>query len=447
MRKIAVFTLLLFLVYACPSRAEETAVLTLPQAVDQALKYNKNLDNIRKSVEESELKYRAARKEHLPKINTVYTYFRLGDDLNVTSTDPTTGDSFTFPVMTRENYTWITSFNLPIYMAGAIKLNEDIVRLGIDISKLRLLQARNELVQAVKCYYFNILRDDKLVVFFEQNLKTYLEHERVTRHLHEQGQVARNTLLAARVETLNARQELATARRNADISRSALNIAMGWEVNHPLVVEEELERKPFDLSLNDCLEVSRKNNPELVAFAFLKQQAEKAVRMETAHYIPTLDLSVNYMANTQGKSSGEEFMPNNILYSMLNLRWNIIDWGQKADEASSKRKNLEQVINNEKIVRDAVMMRVKEAQARLGTAAENIETAALALVEAKENVRIASLRYREQVAPASEVTDAMAALKKAELNHASALYDYNAAVAALECAMGADIQNIIGTVK
>jgi len=445
MRYFSFFLILILLATVCLSRAGEPTLLTLPQAVEQALQYNKNLDNIRKSVEESELKYRAARKERLPKINTTYTYFRLGDDLNVATTNPTSGDTFTFPLMTRENYTWITSFNLPIYMAGAIKLNEDIARLGIDISKLKLFQTRNELVQAVKCWYFNILRDDKLVAFYEQNLKTYLEHERVTRHLHEQGQVAKNTLLAARVETLNAKQELATARRNADISRSTLNIALGWDVNRPLAVEEELNRKPFDLTLDECLEKARKNNPELVAFAFLKQQAEKAVRLEIVHYIPTMDLSVNYMANTQGKSGGDEFMPNNLLYSMLNLRWNLFDWGQKADEAAARRKNLEQVINNEQIVRDAVLMRIKEANARLGTAAENIETATLALAEAKENVRIASLRYREQVAPASEVTDAMAALKKSELNHASAFYDYNAAVAALECAMGTDIHKIIGT--
>lgn len=441
------FLLSLFLQsHASLASVENAVSLSINKAVDLALQKNKTYDNVKKSIREAELNYSVTRKERLPKVSTSYSYLRFNEDLVMTTTNPLDNTLLQIPLLKKDNYTWLTSLSMPVYSGGTQELSEDINKLGIDVAKLRLLQAKNELVMNIKYYYYNVLKNKKFAEFLDQNLKSLREHERLTEQFHQQGLVAKNSVLEAKVEISNGEQELSTAQENAEISKSSLKVAIGMDISQDIILEDILEKKKFDLSMEDCLKFAEKNNPELVAFTFLKQQAEKGVELEKAHYNPTLSLTASYIKyGDRPNLAGYEGFPNNILSAMLNINWLILDWGQKSEESRIKKVQLEQIINNEKTAKDNISLKIKEAYARMATAEKNIETAELAVLYAKENVRITKLRYKEQVAQSSEVIDAVTALKKSEYNYYTALYNYNVAAAVLEHAMGKDTEKIIKT--
>lgn len=418
-------------------RAEDEVFLTIDKAVQTALTNNKTLDNVKKNLKQADIYYNQIKKERLPKLSTDYSYMRLNDDLITTLL------GYTFTIAEKNNYLWVTSLSMPVFDITQ-NLLENIAELGIDVAKLRLISAKNNLIFAAKYYYYNALKNKKLAEFFQQNLRSYQEHEVNTLKFFRQGLVAKNSLLEARLELSEAKQELLRALENVEVSLSTLNITMGMGISRKITLEDCLGKKEFKFSLEECLIYAGKNNPELAAFKFLKQQAEKAVQLEKAAYIPRLDISSRYYKyGDKFNLTGYEGYPNNILSSMLSLKWHIFDWGQKQDEAKIKEEQFKQIINNENIASDNIALKIKEAYAQLKTAEENLNVSEIAVIYAKENVRITNLRYCQQVAPSSEIIDAMTALKKAEFNLCDSLYSYNIAIAKLENSIGADTEKTI----
>lgn len=420
--------------------SENTTAITLNDAVNTALFNNKTFENVQKSLKEAQFAYNSSAKERLPKLFTKYGYMRFNQDFNITATNPIDNSLIQLNLLNKNNYMWNSTLAVPLYTGRSLELSEEVAKLGIDVAKMRLIKAKNELIYSVKFYYLNILKNIKFTNFLEQNLKNYKEHRELSVKYYKEGLVAKNSILEAEAETANAMQEFLSVQKNEEVLNSSLNAIMGINLNKKNSVKDFLEKKNFTFSLSDCIEYAKKNNPDLVAFTYLKKQAEKAVQIEQAYYIPRIDLSLNYMKyGNKPNLSGYDGLPNNLLYSMLDFSWNVFDWGQKRDEVKIKKSQLEQVMNNEKTVCDNTVVKIREFYAQKDAAENNIETAKLQINAAQENLRIIKIRYKEQESPSYEVINAITALKRAEYNYYTALYDYNIAVAGLENIMGMDL--------
>lgn len=83
-----------------------------------------------------------------------------------------------------------------------------------------------------------------------------------------------------------------------------------------------------------------------------------------------------------------------------------------------------------------IRLEVKAAHADLSVAETSIRTAEKALEQARENLRIIKLEYRQQIVTSTEVPDAAAFLTGARNNYHGALYGYYTALAELQGAVG-----------
>ena len=70
------------------------------------------------------------------------------------------------------------------------------------------------------------------------------------------------------------------------------------------------------------------------------------------------------------------------------------------------------------------------------TAYENIATAKLAVDQAEENLRMVTLRYKNQIATNTNVLDANTLLSDTRTNYYRAVYDYNIRLAGLARSVG-----------
>lgn len=440
MKKI-IFLLLIILLIT-PAFAEEPLPLTIDSSVQNALLNNKTFDNVKKSIQKAELNYRSTAKDALPNVLTRYSYMRFQKELDISYPDL----GLTLPIMDQDNYMWSTKLTVPLYTGGEQQMTEQIAKLGINTAKLNLFQAKNQMIASVKYYYFNALREEKFVEFLSQNVKNCAEHRSLSEKFYKEGLVAKNSVLEAKTEEANASLQLENSLRNVEVALSSLKTTMGMDINKPISLKDALDKKYFGKTLEECMEYAQKNNPELVAFSYSKKQAEYAIRIDQAHYIPKIDMSADYLKyGTHPNLTGYDYLPNNILYGMLNFTWSFWDWGKKSDEAKIKKLQLEQVINTEKTTRDNTMLKIKEAYTQLKTSDKNIDVACLAVDCAKENLRIVKLQYAQQITPSYEVINAITKLANAQYNYYNSLYLYNIAVAQLENLMGIDMEKIVST--
>lgn len=441
--KICLFPLLILLLLSFKeARPEEPLNFTLSKAVDTALEENKTIDSVKKSIRRAELNYKATVKDALPNIFTRYTYLRFQNELNVTYPDL----GLTLPIMERDNYMWSSKLTVPLYTGAEQQMTEQIAKLGINTAKLNLFQAKNQLVATVKCYYFIALREEKFAEFLKQNLKNCAQHRLLSEKFYKEGLVAKNSVFEAKTEEANASVQLENSLRNTEVALSSLKTAMGMDINKPVSLKDILEKKEFNKPLNECMQYAQKNNPELVAFSYSKKQAEYAIRIDEAHYVPKIDMSADYLKyGTHPNLTGYDNLPNNILYGMLNFTWSFWDWGKKCDEAKIKKIQLEEIVNTEKLTRDNTMLKIKEAYTQMESAGRNIDASNIAIDSAKENLRIVNLQYAQQLAASYEVVNAMTKLVNAQYNYYNALYLHNIAAAQLENLMGMDMGKIMNS--
>ena len=90
--------------------------------------------------------------------------------------------------------------------------------------------------------------------------------------------------------------------------------------------------------------------------------------------------------------------------------------------------------------------RAREAERAYRAIASNRERIRLgetAVAQARENLRLTLVKYRNGDATATDIVDAQTALTRASMRHAAALYDYLAGLSQLEYATGGDQSQLL----
>ena len=91
---------------------------------------------------------------------------------------------------------------------------------------------------------------------------------------------------------------------------------------------------------------------------------------------------------------------------------------------------------NAQSLRENSDLEVRTAYLNLNAAAQSIDTAKVAVEKAKEDYKIAQVRYTAGVGTNLDVMDAESKLTTAQSNYYNALYQYNSSKADLDRAMG-----------
>jgi outer membrane protein TolC len=114
----------------------------------------------------------------------------------------------------------------------------------------------------------------------------------------------------------------------------------------------------------------------------------------------------------------------------------VFDWGRtraarhRAEaQTESLRQRLEDLDRRIRLDVTSRVLEVRSAQAAIPVAERSVESA-------RENLRVASDRYREGLIPSSERLDAEIALQRAELDRAETLARLRLALASLDRAVG-----------
>ena len=104
----------------------------------------------------------------------------------------------------------------------------------------------------------------------------------------------------------------------------------------------------------------------------------------------------------------------------VQLQWKFWQSGKTRADTANVRQQISALKSNIEGYRNQVLEEVRGSILDCRVAGGNIETAAAALEQAKENWRITALQYQEQTALASDVLDARTFLSQADANYCTA---------------------------
>jgi outer membrane protein TolC len=413
-----------------PTRPEEVKIditqpITLEQAIELAIRNNKDLQETRLNLERSLLELREAEAGWYPNVDL---------RLNLIDADTASGQR-QLAIATQEGTqeqvgdTQTTSFD------GLLELSYNLYtggRRGADVRRAKRQVRFNELdVERITEQtrfvatrdYLNLQNTGARVNIEQAAVEDATQTLRDARLLEQAGLGTRFDVLQAEVELANAQQRLTRAQADQQTAsrRLAQTLSLGQQVE--ISAKDEIkEAGTWNLSLEESIVLAFKNRAELEQNLLQQEINEQLRQIALSEIRPQLSAFVSYdflddfedeVSIADGYSLGAR------------VQWRIFDGGAAVARAQQREKDLE--INETQFAnqRNQIRLEVEEGYFDLQANQNNIKTAQIAIAQAEESLRLARLRFQAGVGTQTDVINAQTALTTARGDLLTAVIEYN----------------------
>lgn len=395
-------------------------VLTLEQAVAEALSASRPVQMASLEVQKSRDRLLAAQTRRLPSLNVSLTgseqllnldfFFRKG----LFGTFP--GSSTPLPendtvVRTERTPTAIFSLSVaqPLTQLHRVNLGLEALRAGTEVAGQDLRFRRQEVIQGVRTAYHGVAQAQVALQWAEETVKLYREIERLTSDYLTQGVVLPADSLQVRAATAKAELDLQEATDTVAARREKLNLLMGRDVLGETRVEEIPPPAGGELDLPAARTRALEHRPDVEKLRLQIRQAEWDRKAKRAEAIPDVSLVLQWKRLIHFN----QFIPKDFATLGIALEWEPFDWGRRHHELAEKDRNLEQIRLSLREVEASAIIAVNEASRRLHRARLAQEVARLARQAAAEEARVAAERYSREAVLLRDVLKAQTGLAEA----------------------------------
>ncbi len=316
-----------------------------------------------------------------------------------------------------------------VYTAGArtarIRAAEEQLRFDqLDVERLT-----EQLRLDVSNDYYDLQQADERVRINRAAVTNAEASLRDAQALEQAGVGTRFDVLRSQVQLANANQNLTNGLNQQQVSRRQLVNRLSLNQVANAIAADPVEIAGlWNLPLEESIIQAFQNRAELQQQLVRRNISEQNRRIALASIKPRVAVSSNYNISDTFNDS-RSFGDN---YSLgANLNWNLYDGGAARARARVQEANIAISETNFANTRNQVRFEVEEAYSNLQSNLANIQTASVALEQAREALRLARLRFQAGVGTQTDVISAENDLTQAEGNRVTAILDYNRALARL----------------
>jgi outer membrane protein len=299
------------------------------------------------------------------------------------------------------------------------------------ITELQLGRARETVTFEVATAYVGVLLAQADRAVREQAIRqaqAILEDTRVRRR----GGVADpDDVLRSEVLLAESRDLFVSAQQAELATLSRLNYAMGRNASFPLLVKDWKNWPRFAGSLTDCLQTAVAQRPEIGVAQEAVAVAQYGVQAANADFLPRL-----YIRSDVGNVSGSGVRTGWQGGAGIHLDQTLYAGGRRQGESQSAEADVSAAAASAQSIFDSISLEVNLAYRAQFAAYERIGLSEPAVRQARENLRLVTVKYKNGNATPTDIVDAETTATRAEQRYYRAIYDYLAALARLEYAMG-----------
>jgi len=409
---------------------QETDYYTLDRAVQWALSENLGLKSAQEEIRAAMAIKNARRTDFFPTFNLTYRYVRNDDKERAENVGV---------IAPKNEYSFMAGFSQPLFAGFSIVNRYKISELSLQASQAGEEIFRQDIIfSTMEAYYF-LLKTTKLQEIAQETVTEIDAQRTVAENFYEVGMTPLNDLLQAQVELANAQQLLVISQNNLETAEAYFNTVLRRPINAPIILEDIQAYETFEYDIEYCFSQAEKYRQEIVLADLELQIAEKEFDIAKKDFFPTISMDGRYFQQGTewdakgglgvfGRSDGWEVT--------TVATWNIFEWGRTYYGAEEQIHRVSQARLSRTQLLDNIRFEVKQAYLKMRESEKNIKTIELAIEQAKENFRINTEQYKEQIATQTDVLIAQVLLSRTRTNYFNALYDFEIAKAALYRAMG-----------
>lgn len=447
--------LLLFLTFSIS--AEEHKIYNLEESIEIAKQNNLAIQAAEQSLKSAKTQINIARSALLPRLLATgnYTYFR-DVQKSVISADggfgfPTPGeemDAMSMPGADNEadlielefgahhNFQGTVSLSQPIFAWGRFYYGYQAAELQYEAAEKQLNAAYNKLSLDVNEAFYRVLIAQEFVEVANQGVELVRKQLKIAESSFNAGATTNFDVLRAKVQLANTESQLIRAKNGVITAKNAFKTLLNIPLFENISVEGTFEIPEVNIQLDELIETSLENRPEIAQSRLNEQAGEKQLSVSKTRNLPDLSFFSNYQI-----SHNERLTEMNRIWS-LGLQINIPIFDGFASRAGVKQSEtiLKQMQLGTKQSLSSVEFEVRSAYLALLEANTLINVQRETVTQAEESVRIATIQFENGLITSVEYTDTQLALMQAKVNRLQAQHDYVISLARLEKAVGQKIQ-------
>jgi outer membrane protein TolC len=422
-------------------------ILTLDQAIDLALRNNRDARNARLEIEKANDKASVYRTRRLPSfkisslisqpLSTFDTKFEKGVFGTYEGIGSVPNEDVTISSSTNTTGLLVAQVTQPITQLRRINLQIKQQELGVEISETQLRAKEQSLVNEVKRAYYAILQTEGAARAAEESVKLYRELDRVTGEYVVQQVALKTDLMDVQTRVAKAEYEVLTLTNALSAQKEQLNNLLGRDVRTDFSVTDALETAQATMRETDLSNARKRamdQRPEIREARLRLQQASLDKRAKKSEFVPDVSLTFNQVATFNYSN----FLPRSVSGVGIQVEWEVFDWGRKKREVAEKSRTITQADNTLVETESRVVMEVNSKFRTLQETCQLIRIAKLAQTTARANVQIAAYKYRLDAVLLKDVLQAQTSLANADYEYQKALLSFWTAKADFEKAIGED---------
>jgi outer membrane protein TolC len=416
------YALWLFGIYGV-ARAQEVAPthLTLPQAIDLALKQNRSLGLARLAVTETEHKKEMARSAYFPHIKNESSVLHITELAGVdipagafgvhASTGAIPSQNLFIDQGSLTSYTSGTGLAQPLTQMFKIHESNRAATADINTAKIQVDQAENEIALEVRQLYYALLIAQLKQQAATEEINASQVKDQEAQDAVQNGRSLEVAALESRASLLDAKQTSLTQNFQIHSLSLSLNDLLGLSLNTKLQLDSDPSAAPLSVPTRDeCIQIAQENSPEIRSAeqAVLKAKAGFTAAKEA--YIPDITGLARY-----SYQSGIPLLVHNFGTFGATFSYDLFDGGHRNAEIRDSRTLLSQAELNLTKVKEEVTVQVETAYDKVEQLQNMVGVAEEALKVRIEVARLSDRQFEQSAALASARAEAQASYVEATL--------------------------------
>lgn len=265
---------------------EAPRTISLQQAVEFAIKHNKELQSSRMNIESYRQKVRESVSQGLPQINGTLTYTtNFGYKMNFGGQSIKMKDQSNVGVGLQQ-----------LLFSGSWILGMQTSKIAVRMSEQQVESSELDIVENIYNSYYTILVTERMQEILRQNLENMNEIYKHTDNMYKAGTVEITDVDQIRVNVGQLKNSLLSMERTVEVNYNLLRLQLGLEAGTPVKLSDGLEVfLENDKSNRLYLEKFDINNN--VSYQLVNTQTElnkKLLGIEKWSYAPTIAGSYNF---------------------------------------------------------------------------------------------------------------------------------------------------------
>jgi outer membrane protein TolC len=303
--------------------------------------------------------------------------------------------------------------------------------LATEIAQLQTQRAYQTVANDVAVAYYQVLRTRSLRRIATESVRRAEDDLDVAKKLAKGGVIEREKVLRAEVALAQALRALDVTEEADAVAVAALNLAIGLNASSVTGVVDTADFPPFNLGLPDCLQAAVGRREFQVARRSI-QVAQVGARVAGADFAPRIVADGQYLDFQQSNPRGHFDLP----FAFIKLEWGVFEGGKRVAELRIADSRIREAMAQADSIADTIAFQVNQTYRQLVLARKAIDRSRPAVDQSRETYRLVVARARQGDAIPAELTEAAAALTRAEQDYANSIYDYLTAIERLQYAMG-----------